>query len=156
VTSGEAFALLQERAREVEALRTELAQARKDAKKGGGKASEAEFTVTRQTPAGDVTVLVVEVRSGDPLDVSDRLKQQHAPAAVIAGLRDNGAAQLLINVDKSLEGRVHAGEVIRDAAALIGGKGGGRPTMARAGGKEPEKLDDALALAEKTIIEALR
>jgi alanyl-tRNA synthetase len=103
-----------------------------------------------------VTFLVVDVKSGDPLDVSDKLKQQHAPAAVIVGLRDNGAAQLLINLDKSLEGRgVDAGSVIREAAALIGGKGGGRPTMARAGGKEPERLDDALALAEKTIIEAL-
>ena len=77
-------------------------------------------------------------KSGDPLDVSDKLKQQHAPAAVIVGVRDDGAAQLLINLDKSLEGRgVNAGDVIREAAALIGGKGGGRPTMARAGGKEP-------------------
>ena len=38
-----------------------------------------------------------DVTSGDPLDVSDKLKQQHAPAAVIVGLRDNGAAQLVIN-----------------------------------------------------------
>jgi alanyl-tRNA synthetase len=155
VTSGEAFALLRERARESEELRTQLASARKDAKKGGGKA-EAEFTVQRETAAGGVTVLVVDVASGDPLDVSDRLKQQHAPAAVIVGVRDNGAAQLLINLDKSLESRgVDAGAVIREAAALIGGKGGGRPTMARAGGRDPDRLDDALALAEKSIIEAL-
>ena len=87
-------------------------------------------------------MLVVDVKSGDPLDVSDKLKQQHAPAAVIVGLRDNGAAQLLINLDKSLEGRgVNAGDVIREAAALIGGKGGGRPTMARAGGKDAAGLD---------------
>jgi alanyl-tRNA synthetase len=129
---------------------------KKEAKKGG-PAREADFVITRQTPAGDVTVMVVEVRSGDPLAVSDQLKQQHAPAAVIAGVRDNGAAQLLINLDKSLEGRgLNAGDVIREAAAVIGGKGGGRPTMARAGGKEAERLDDALALAEKTILEALR
>jgi alanyl-tRNA synthetase len=156
VTSGEAFALLRERAREGEVLRGELASAKKQAKKSGD-AGEADFVITRQTPAGDVTVMVIEVTSGDPLAVSDRLKQQHAPAAVIAGVRDNSAAQLLINLDKSLEGRgVNAGDVIREAAAIIGGKGGGRPTMARAGGKEAEKLDDALALAEKTILEALR
>ena len=155
VTSGEAFALLRERAREGEMLRSELANARKEAKKGGGKA-EADYTVRRETAAGDVTVLVVDVASGDPLDVSDRLKQQHAPAAVIVGLRDDGAAQLLINLDKSLEGRgVDAGAVIREAAALIGGKGGGRPTMARAGGREPQGLEDAVALAEKAILEAL-
>jgi alanyl-tRNA synthetase len=156
VTSGEAFSLLRERAREGDELRSELQRVRKEAKKGPAKQAEADFVVTRETAAGGVTVLVVEVRSGDPLDVSDRLKQQHAPAAVIVGARDDGTAQLLINLDKSLEGRgVDAGNVIRAAAELIGGKGGGRPTMARAGGKTPEGLADAVALAEKTIIEAL-
>jgi alanyl-tRNA synthetase len=156
VTSGEAFALLHERARAGDELRGELAKARKEAKQGGDAKAEADFTVTRETAAGDVTVLVVELNSGDPLDVSDKLKATHAPAAVIVGLRDHGAAQLLINLDKSLEGRgVNAGEVIREAAALIGGKGGGRPTMARAGGKDAAGLDNAVALAEQTILEAL-
>jgi alanyl-tRNA synthetase len=155
VTAGEAYALLRERAREADELRAELASARKEAKKPAAKA-EADFTVTRETAAGGVNVLVVDVKSGDPLDVSDRLKQQHAPAAVIVGARNDGTAQLLINLDKSLEARgVHAGEVIREAATLIGGKGGGRPTMARAGGKDADRLPDAVALAEKTIIEAL-
>jgi alanyl-tRNA synthetase len=157
ITSGEAFALLHERAKEGDALRGELAKVRKEAKQGGdGGKADADFTVTRETAAGGVTVLVVDVKSGDPLDVSDKLKQQHAPAAVIVGVRDNGAAQLLINLDKSLEGRgVNAGDVIREAAALIGGKGGGRPTMARAGGKDAAGLDNAVALAEQTILEAL-
>jgi alanyl-tRNA synthetase len=134
-----------------------LARARKEAKKGGAASgAEADFTVTRETTAGDVTVLVVDVASGDPLDVSDRLKQQHAPAAVIVGTRNDGSAQLLINLDKSLESRgLDAGAVIREAAALIGGMGGGRPTMARAGGREPERLEDAVALAERKIVEAL-
>ena len=158
VTSGEAFALLRERARQADALRAELAEARKEAKAkpAAGKA-EADFEVTRETSAGGVNVLVVDVKSGDPLDVSDRLKAKHAPAAVIVGARDDGTAQLLINLDKSLEARgVNAGDVIREAAVLIGGKGGGRPTMARAGGKDPERLSEAVALAEKTIIEALK
>jgi alanyl-tRNA synthetase len=156
VTSGDAFALLHERAREADELRAELAQVRKEAKTKGAQPEEADFVVTRETAAGGVNVLVVEVRSGDPLDVSDRLKQKHAPAAVIVGAREDGAAQLLINLDKSLEERgVNAGDVIREAAALIGGKGGGRPTMARAGGKDAAGLDNAVALAEKTIIEAL-
>jgi alanyl-tRNA synthetase len=101
-------------------------------------------------------VLVVEVRSGDPLEISDRLKQQHAPAAVIVGARDDGTAQLVINVDRALEARgVHAGNVIREVAPLVGGGGGGRPTMARAGGKQPERLGDALAEAERLILGAL-
>ena len=96
------------------------------------------------------------MHSGDPLDVSDRLKAQHAPAAVIVGARDDGAAQLVINLDKSLESRgLHAGEMIREAAAMIGGGGGGRPTMARAGGKNPDRLPEAVAHAEQSVLAAL-
>jgi alanyl-tRNA synthetase len=153
LTAGEAYAFLREKAREAGDLRAELAAVRKESRT---ERAEADFTITRQTKAGDVEVLVVEVTSGDPLDISDKLKQQHAPAAVIVGSRQNGSAQLVINVDKSLEARgVHAGNVIREAAALVGGAGGGRPTMARAGGKEPERLPEALAEAERLIVAAL-
>ena len=156
VTAGEAYVLLHERAREGDELRAELVRVRKEAKAQPSAKAEADFVVTRETAAGGVNVLVVEVTSGDPLQVSDRLKAKHAPAAVIVGARDDGTAQLLINLDKSLEARgVNAGDVIREAAALIGGTGGGRPTMARAGGKDAAGLDAAVALAEKTIIEAL-
>jgi alanyl-tRNA synthetase len=155
VTSGEAFALLQGRAREADELRAELERVRKETKKAPAAAAE-DFVVTRETQAGDVNVLVVEVRSGDPLDVSDRLKQKHAPAAVIVGALGDGTAQLVINLDKSLEARgVHAGNVVREAAPLIGGGGGGRPTMARAGGKRLEGLPDALTTAERLITAAL-
>jgi len=154
LTAGEAYAFLREKAREAGELRAKLAEARKQPRET--EAAEADFEITRQTQAGDVQVLVVEVRSGDPLDISDRLKQQHAPAAVIVGSREDGDVQLVINVDKALEARgVHAGNVIREAAALVGGAGGGRPTMARAGGKDGERLGDALAEAERLIVAAL-
>ncbi|MEX1358044.1 MAG: alanine--tRNA ligase [Gaiellaceae bacterium] len=154
LTAGEAYSFLREKAREAGELRAELAKARKQPRVA--EAAEADFEITRQTQAGDVQVLVVEVRSGNPLDISDRLKQQHAPAAVIVGALEDGTAQLVINVDESLEARgVHAGNVIREAAALVGGRGGGRPTMARAGGKDAERLGDALAEAERLIVAAL-
>ncbi len=50
---------------------------------------------------------------------------------------------------------VSAADVIRVAAELVGGRGGGRPTMARAGGKQPERLPEALAEAERLIREKL-
>jgi alanyl-tRNA synthetase len=156
VTSGEAYALLHARAPEADELRAALERARKESKRAAAAAPAEDYVVTRETQAGDVNVLVVEVRAGDPLDVSDRLKQRHAPAAVIVGARADGTAQLVINLDTSLEQRgLHAGTMIREPAALIGGGGGGRPTMARAGGKEPERLEDAVALAERTILDAL-
>ncbi|MGI9110634.1 MAG: alanine--tRNA ligase-related protein, partial [Gaiellaceae bacterium] len=156
VSSGEAYAMLRARAQEADELRGELEQTRKQGKEKPQTTDRADFSVTRETAAGDVTVLVVDVTRGDPLDVSDRLKQKHAPAVVIVGLEENGSAQILINMDRSLEDRgVHAGDVIRDAAALMGGKGGGRPTMARAGGKDAARLPAALALAERTILDKL-
>jgi alanyl-tRNA synthetase len=156
VTAGEAYSFLHGRARELAEARAELERLRKEAKRKPEAAAGPQFEITRQTDAGDVHVLVVEVQSGDPLDVSDRLKQQHAPAAVIVGARDDGSVQLVINVDPSLESRgVHAGNVIREAAAIVDGGGGGRPTMARAGGKDVEKLPDALAEAERLILSAL-
>jgi alanyl-tRNA synthetase len=155
VTSGEAYELLRARADEAAELRAELERARKEAKRPA-KPTEAEYEITRQSQRGDVEVLVVELKTGDPLEVSDRLKQQFAPAVVIVGMRENGAAQLVVNLDKSLEGRgVHAGNVVREAALLIGGGGGGRPTMARAGGKQPEGLDQALSTAERLILASL-
>jgi alanyl-tRNA synthetase len=155
VTSGEAYALLHARAQEAERLRGELERARKETKKAPAATTD-DFEITRETQAGDVTVLVVEVRSGDPLTVSDRLKQQHAPAAVIVCAQQNGTAQLVINLDKSLEARgLNAGAMIREPAALIGGGGGGRPTMARAGGKNTDKLPEAAALAEGLLVAAL-
>jgi alanyl-tRNA synthetase len=89
------------------------------------------------------------------LELSDRFKQQHAPAAVVLGAAEDGKVHLVANFDPSVAKRVSASDVVRQAAALVGGGGGGRPTMARAGGRHPEKLPEALAAAEQSIIGAL-
>ena len=159
VTAGEAWALLRARAEESDELRLELEHLRKEAKKPKQAASGAEVVDERRTEAGDVQVIVVEAKGAsadDLLALSDRLKQQHAPAAVVLGAREDGNAHLILNFDKSLEARgLDAGAVVKQAAALIGGGGGGRPTMARAGGKRPERLGEALAEAERLIVSAL-
>jgi alanyl-tRNA synthetase len=53
---------------------------------------------------------------------------------------------LVVAVDKALAnaGKAHAGKLVGSLAALVGGKGGGRPDIAQAGGSDPEKLDEAL------------
>ena len=153
LTSGEAFALLRGRAAEATELRAELERARKEANGSRPRRPRPEFEIVRQTEAGDVEVLVVEVAAGDPLEVSDRLKQQHAPAAIIVGAPPERRARSSssTSTSRSSSRGVHAGNVIREAAALIGGGGGGRPTMARAGGKQPEGLPEALSRAERLI-----
>ena len=79
-----------------------------------------------------------------------------APAAVVLGSREDGKVHLVCNFDDA-RGRacLDASDVVKAARPHIGGGGGGRPTMARAGGTEPEKLGDALAAAERLIIAAL-
>ena len=159
VTAGEAWALLRARADEAVDIRVELERARKDAKKPREKTSGAEVLDERRIEAGDVHVIVVEAKGAsqdDLLALSDRLKQQHRPAAVVLGAREDGNAHLILNFDTSLEARgLDAGAVVKQAAPLIGGGGGGRPTMARAGGKQPERLGEALAEAERLIVSAL-
>jgi alanyl-tRNA synthetase len=156
VTSGEAYALLHARAREAEELRGELAQARKAKPKAG---AGAEVIEERRTEAGGVAVIVAEAKTesvDELMALSDRLKQASAPAAVVLGSRDDGKVSLVVNLDNSLEARgLDAVAIVKEAAALVGGGGGGRPTMARAGGKDPEKLPDALATAERALVEAL-
>jgi alanyl-tRNA synthetase len=158
VTSGEAYAYLHARAREAEELRGELEQVRKELKRKPAARSESAVVEANVRVEGGVSVIVqsVEGLGADALlDLSDRFKQRHAPAAVVLGSQEDGRVHLVANFDESVAARVSASDVVRGAAALVGGGGGGRPTMARAGGKEPAKLPDALAEAERLIVAGL-
>jgi alanyl-tRNA synthetase len=157
VTSGEAYALLRARAEEADELRSELERARKEGPKAAA-ALEVEVEPSSEAEIGGVNVYVGRASGVDAdalLAESDRIKEQRAPAAVVLGSNEDGRVHLVANFDRSLEGRLDAVQVIREAAAEVGGGGGGRPTMARAGGKLPEKLDDALAKAEEALRRAL-
>jgi alanyl-tRNA synthetase len=155
ITAGEAFAYLSSRAHESDELRTELARLRKE---GHAKPVVADIAEPELKLVNGVTVIAESLEGVDAetlLELSDRFKQRHAPAAVVLGAAEDGKVHLVANFDAAVAERVSASDVVREAAALVGGGGGGRPTMARAGGRNPEKLPDALAAAEKSIIGAL-
>ena len=159
-TSGDAWAFLDERSRELDDLRSELEQVRKEAKKRPAGVPSQEVSVPEPDVrvANGVNVIVQSVEGLDSdalLDLSDRFKRRHAPAAVVLGSRENGTVHLVANFDEAVAERVSASDVVRQAAAIVGGGGGGRPTMARAGGREPKKLPEALAEAERLIVAAL-
>ncbi len=162
LTSGDAWALLDARARELDELRSELERVRKDAKaRPAGSAAprpEADAEAEVRVESGvNVIVQTIEGLDADALlDLSDRFKQRHAPAAVVLGSREDGKVHLVANFDDAVAARVSASDVVRQAAAIVGGGGGGKPTMARAGGKDPEKLPEALAEAERLILGALQ
>jgi alanyl-tRNA synthetase len=158
VTAGEAWSYLDERAREADELRSELEALRKEAKKRPAAAAAAAAPDAEVLVANGVNVIVQSVEGLDAdalLDLSDRFKQRHAPAAVVLGSREDGTVHLVANFDAEVAERVSASDVVKQAAAIVGGGGGGRPTMARAGGRDPEKLPDALAEAERLILQAL-
>jgi alanyl-tRNA synthetase len=161
VTSGAAWAVLDERSRELAALREELEARRKDARV---KASPASTRAAAPDPDPEVRVeggvnVIVQPLSGldadELLALSDRYKQKHAPAAIVLGSQEDGKVHLVANFDASVAERVSASDVVRQAAAIVGGGGGGRATMARAGGKDPSKLPEALAEAERLILAGL-
>ena len=138
MTSGDAWAYLDERSRELDDLRAELQELRKEAKRKPAAPAAAAEPDAEVRVEGGVNVIVQSVEGLDAdelLDLSDRFKQRHAPAAVVLGSREDGTVHLVANFDDAVAERVSASDVVRQAAAIVGGGGGGRPTMARAGGK---------------------
>jgi alanyl-tRNA synthetase len=101
---------------------------------------------------------VVEVADGKALlELSDRVRQSLGDAAVVLGCAVDGRAHLVANFsDEVVQRGLEAPEVIRPAAELVGGGGGGRPNLAQAGGREPARLPDALAAARAAIEAGLR
>jgi alanyl-tRNA synthetase len=77
----------------------------------------------------------------------DQLREKLGSGVVVLGSATNGSVALIVGVTKDLISRVQAGKVIGPVAQKVGGKGGGRPDLAEAGGKDPGALDAALGEA---------
>jgi alanyl-tRNA synthetase len=75
----------------------------------------------------------------------DQLRDKIGSGVVVLGSANDGAVSLIVGVTKDLTGRIQAGKVIAPIAQKVGGKGGGRPDLAEAGGRDPGALDAALA-----------
>ena len=136
LTSGEAYAWLHERARESEELRVELERVRKEAKRPRAEAG-TDFQIVDRVN-GVVLVQATALKGGALRDLSDRVrKQEKADGAIVASV-DDGRPYLVVNFDESLVGRgLDATRLVRELGKHIGGGGGGRPTLAEAGGRIP-------------------
>ncbi|HEY6769859.1 MAG TPA: alanine--tRNA ligase [Candidatus Sulfotelmatobacter sp.] len=84
----------------------------------------------------------------------DQLRDKLGSGVVVLGSASNGNVSLIVGVTKDLTARVQAGKVIAPVAQKVGGKGGGRPDLAEAGGKDASALDSALAEAY-TVVDSL-
>ena len=119
-------------------------------KEAAGRAKDliAAAETINSTPAiirnlGDV--------DGDTLQtIADALKSQFKGVIVLGGA-SNGAVALIAAVTLEFTATVQAGKIIQTIAPIVGGKGGGKPDNARGGGKDPSKLDEALAKAKSLL-----
>jgi alanyl-tRNA synthetase len=154
----EAAAALRAPVEELGARVTELQAQLKAARKGGNGAAAVDLdALVAQAVDG---VLVAEVAGGGDakalVAVADRARNALGDAAVVLGSAGEGKVALVAAVAPALVARgVKAGAVVRTAAQVAGGGGGGKDTMAQAGGKDPEKLGEALDAARTAITEAL-
>ncbi len=153
VTSGEAWAVLEGRSRELEAVRGELESARRDAKRP--KEAAAGPDIVWHDKQGAVFVAEVKgARGGALRDLSDQLRQREAAQAVVLASADEGKVALVVNLDKSLA-ELDAVKIVRELGPIIGGGGGGRPTLAEAGGKNVGAVRDALEAGRDRLAAAI-
>lgn len=90
-------------------------------------------------------------------EMSDWFKNKVTTGVFVAGSDSAGKPHLTVAVTKDLTGRgLHAGNIIREIAKVIGGGGGGRPDLAQAGGKDGDKLPEAMTKAREIIAESFR
>jgi alanyl-tRNA synthetase len=131
---------------------------REGADPAGAAVDVAALAATARAVYG-AAVLTATVDAPDAqalLEILDRLRGRLDGAAIVLGTAVDGRVHLAASVAPELVARgVKAGAVIKEAAAVVGGGGGGRDTLAQAGGREPDKLDDALTAARAAIEQAL-
>jgi alanyl-tRNA synthetase len=99
-------------------------------------------------------VLVKKVAVDQPAalrDLADKFKDRIKSGIVVLGSVAGDKALIIVGVTKDLEKRFHAGRIVKELSAVVGGGGGGRPDMAQAGGPKPELLDQALEKAYEVI-----
>ena len=127
-------------ARKVEQLQARIKGLEKELEQLRGKLARGE-SVDLASQAREIKGIKVVAARLDGVDAKglreavDRLKDKLAPAAIVlASVSDDNKVTLIAGVTKELAGRLHAGELVNQVATKVGGKGGGRPDMAQAGG----------------------
>ncbi|MGK3138067.1 alanine--tRNA ligase [Pantoea trifolii] len=133
----------------VRALEKELQQLRDQQ-----AAQESASLSSKAVDVKGTKLLVSELSNVEPKmlrTMVDDLKNQLTSAIIVLATVDDGKVSLIAGVTKDLTDRVKAGELIGELASQVGGKGGGRPDMAQAGGTNPQALSGALAGVQEWV-----
>jgi alanyl-tRNA synthetase len=141
----------------VEATLARAGELERELRSGGaGKLDQLARQLVEQAAEHDglrVVAARCDIADRDQLlELSDRIKSALGDGAVVLGTVAGGRPQLIASFTRSaVERGLSAADVVKQAAAVMGGGGGGRDTMAQAGGKDPERLDEALESARRAI-----
>ncbi|GAA0793053.1 alanine--tRNA ligase [Cupriavidus gilardii] len=111
-------------------------------------ASQGDELASQAIEVKGLKVLAAQLEGADVKtlrETMDKLKDKLKSAAIVLGAVQDGKVSLIAGVTADATGKVKAGELVNFVAQQVGGKGGGRPDMAQAGGTEPAKLPAALA-----------
>jgi alanyl-tRNA synthetase len=149
----QAAARVQQLLRRNKELEKELAAARQQLLTGGSSDLTEDVTEIE-----GIKVLATRMDGADAKtlrDAVDRFKDKLQSAVVVLGSVENGKVRLAAGVTKNNTDRIRAGDVIKPVAEQVGGKGGGRPDFAQAGGSNPDGLDAALASVAGWVTEQL-
>ena len=106
-----------------------------------------EGILASKTAVKDVAVIAHKVEGIDPgllRELAENAGAKIGSGVVVLGVASNGKVGLVAAVSPDLQKRLHAGKIIKEVAQMVGGSGGGRPDFAQAGGKDAEKIDQAL------------
>jgi alanyl-tRNA synthetase len=143
---------LDQKSMKIEALNRELLELKKAQEKERTQVlqREAERVVTRLTPGQRALVQIIEEAAADQLQaVANLLKAKGFAGIAILFGKSGGQVHVLVTVDSSLTQVFQAGKIVQELTGLLGGKGGGRPEMARGVGLDQAKLP----LAENRALE---
>ncbi len=145
----------------IDALQDEIKKLQQQLKKGAATdlQSAADKLLASAAEVNGARVIVGEMPAGPEEQLRtqiDRVKQKAGSAIVVVGWTEDGKVGLLAAAtDDLVKKGVHAGKLIGQVAKVVGGGGGGKPSMAQAGGKDPSRLSEALDLAAKLAKEQL-
>jgi len=134
-------------------------QLKSTARQGASDAlAEAKQLLDNCEKTGDASIIIGRVSPTDSEQgraAIDMLKKKAKSAVIVLGFTEGDKVTLLAGVTDDLTARIGAADLLKQIAPIIDGGGGGRPNMAQAGGKNPEKLEDALAKAAELVKEKL-
>ncbi len=151
----------EELASRVEALQEEIRKLQQQLKKGAATDLQgvADKLLAGAVEVSGAKIIVGELPAGPEEQIRqqvDRLRQKAGSAVVVLGWAEDSKVQLIAAVTEDLVKKgLHAGKLVGQVAKVVGGGGGGKPTLAQAGGKEPAKLAEALQLARSLAGEQL-